>query len=129
MFDCLDFVYFPSRDVAGDLKHFTDEMGADVVFAIEAYGTAVAMIRLSADPPAVLLAGHLQGDQPVHVYRVSDLDQAIVELERRGAATGARFEIPPGPIVEILSPGPQRLAVYQLTRPETSERMAGRRDF
>ncbi|MDQ6805820.1 MAG: hypothetical protein M3065_12820 [Actinomycetota bacterium] len=129
MFDHLDFIYFPSRDVAGDLEHFAGDIGAEVVFAIEAFGTAVAMIRLSPDPPAVLLAGHLQGEQPVLVYRVADLEQAIVDLGRRGSAVGARFEIPPGPIAEILSPGPQRFALYQLTRPQTLQRMAGRRDF
>jgi hypothetical protein len=36
------------------------------------------------NPPALLLAGHLEGDQPVLVYRVADLELAIVELEERG---------------------------------------------
>jgi hypothetical protein len=47
VFDGLEFVYLPSRDVAADLKHFTDQVGAELVFAIEAFGTRVAIVRLS----------------------------------------------------------------------------------
>ena len=97
MFDRLDFVYLPSRDVAADLRHFSRRLEAEVVFAIEAFGTRVAMVRLASDPPPLLLAGHLEGDQPVLVYRVADLDQAIAELRDRGVELGTRFEIPHGP--------------------------------
>jgi hypothetical protein len=129
MFEALDFVYLPSRDVAADVMHFTHGLGAESVFAIEAFGTRVAMLRLDPDPPAILLAGHLEGDQPVLVHRVPDLDRAIAELEERGVQVGARFEIPHGPGVELVNPGPQRVALYQLTRPDVPTRLAGRRDF
>jgi len=129
MFDRLDFVYLPSRDVAGDLKHFTDGLGAEVVFAIEAFGTRVAMVRLAPDPPPLLLAGHLHGDQPILVYRVENLDRAIAQLRDRHVEIGVAFEIPHGRGVEVTNPGPQRLALYQRTRPEADERLAGRRDF
>ena len=129
MFDGLDFVYLPSRDVAADLKHFTDRVGAEVVFAIEAFGTRVAMVRLTPGPPALLLAGHLEGDEPILVHRVTDLALAVAELEDRGVEIGARFEIPHGPGAELVSPGPQRLALYELTRPDAPERLANRRDF
>jgi hypothetical protein len=129
VFAGLDFVYLPSRDVAGDVAHFTDGLGAELVFAIEAFGTRVAMVRASPAPPALLLAGHLEGDQPVLVHRVADLDRAVAELQGRGVGLGARFEIPHGPGVEVLGPGPQRLALYELTRPDAPERLAGRRDF
>lgn len=129
MFDRLDFVYLPSRDVAADIEHFTAGLGGELVFAIEAFETRVAMLRLSPDPPALLLAGHLEGDQPVLVHRVADLEATVAELEDRGVETGARFEIPHGPAAELVCPGPQRLALYQLTRPETAVRLVGRRDF
>jgi hypothetical protein len=129
VFDTLDFVYLPSRDVASDVLHFTDRLGAEVVFAIEAFGTRVAMIRLSAEPPALLLAGHLDGDQPVLVYRVGDLERALAELQDKEVALRARFEIPHGPAVELVNPGPQRLALYQLMRADAPERLRGRRDF
>ncbi|HEY2004912.1 MAG TPA: hypothetical protein VGG87_00615 [Solirubrobacteraceae bacterium] len=129
MFDRLDFVYLPSRDVAADVLHFAERLGAELVFAIEAFGTRVAMVRLEPDPPALLLAGHLEGDQPVLVYRVSDLEQAIAELGERGVEVGARFGIPHGPGAELRTPGPQRIALYQVTRPQAAQRLAGRRDF
>lgn len=129
MFDRLDFVYLPSRDVAADLKHFTRGLGAEVVFAIEAFGTRVAMVRLAPDPPPLLFAGHLHGDQPVLVYRVEDFDQAVAELRDRRVDLGVGFEIPHGRGVEITNPGPQRVALYERTRPEADERLAGRRDF
>jgi hypothetical protein len=129
MFDRLDFVYLPSRDVAADVTHFTRGLSAELVFAIEAFGTRVAMVRLEPDPPALLLAEHLEGDQPVLVYRVDDLDQAIAELHDRGVELALRFEIPHGPGAELTNPGPQRIALYELTRPGADERLAGRRDF
>jgi hypothetical protein len=129
MFDRLDFVYLPSRDVAADVRHFAERLGAELVFAIEAFGTRVAMVRLEPDPPALLLAGHLEGDRPVLVYRVSDLERAIAELGERGVEVAARFGIPHGPGAELTTPGPQRIALYQVTRPAASQRLAGRRDF
>ena len=129
MFGSLDFVYLPSRDVARDLVHFTESLGGALVFAIEAFGTRVAMVNLTQDPPAVLLAEHLEGDQPVLVYRVPDLEQTVSELRPRGVEVAARFGIPHGPGVELAIPGPQRIALYELTRPEAPDRLAGRRDF
>jgi hypothetical protein len=87
------------------------------------------MVRLDSDPPALLLAGHLEGDQPVLVYRVANLEQAITELRERDADLARRFEIPHGPGAELANPGPQRIAIYELTRPEADNRLAGRRDF
>jgi hypothetical protein len=129
MFDRLEFVYLPSRDVRSDVEHFTRGLGAELVFAIEAFGTRVAMIRLHPDPPAILLAGHLKGEQPILVYRVPVVDRAVTELEDRGMEIASRFDIPHGPAVEVVNPGPQRVALYQLTRPDTAERLNGRRDF
>lgn len=129
MFERLEFIYLPSRDVAADVIHYTQGLGGEVAFAIEAFGTRVAMVRLSADAPAVLLAGHLEGEQPVLVYRVADLERAIAELEERDVEIAARFEIPHGPGVELANPGPQRVALFELTRPERAGQLAGRRDF
>jgi len=129
VFEQLDFVYLPSRDVAADVDHFTIALGGELVFAIAAFETRVAMVRLTPDGPAALLAEHLAGDQPVLVHRVPDLDRAVAELEGRGVVIAARFEIPHGPAVEIACPGPQRIALYELTRPEKAARLAGRRDF
>jgi hypothetical protein len=129
VFERLDFLYMPSGDVAAEVAYFTGVLGAELVFAIEAMGTRVAMVRLAAGPPDVLLAGHLEGERPVLVYRVADLDRAMDELERRGWEREAPFGIPHGPCCAFTAPGGHRLAIYELTRPEVAEHFAGRRDF
>jgi hypothetical protein len=127
--ESLDFVYMPSADPAAELEYFEKTLGAEVVFAIEAFGTRVAMVKLTPDPPALLLAGHLHGERPVLVFRVASLDGAVAELEAAGGSAGPEFGIPHGPVREIELPGGHRLAIYELTRPETAEHLAGRRDF
>ena len=129
MFERLDFLYMPSADVAADVAYFTGVLGAELVFAIEAMGTRVAMLRLADGPPEVLLAGHLDGERPVLVYRVADLDAATAELRGRGWREAPRFGIPQGPIVSFTAPGGHRLAIYELTRPHAADHFAGRRDF
>ena len=129
MFEALDFVYLPSRDVAADVEHFTNALGAELVFAIERFETRVAMVRLGPNKQSLLLAQHLEGDRPILVHRVGDLDTAIAELTHRGVEIGARFEIPFGVGVELRNPGPQRIAIYERTRPERGESLTGRRDF
>lgn len=125
----LDFVYMPSADVAADMAYFTTVLGGRLVFAVEGMGTRVAMVEMTDDPPRLLLAGHLHGEQPVLVYRVADLDAAMRELEARGWQREPSFEIPHGPVSSFRTPGGHRIAIYQLLRPEVGEHFAGRRDF
>jgi hypothetical protein len=130
VFEHLDYVYMPSRDVAADITYFTEVLGGRLVFAIDGMGTRVAMVALTEDPPRILLAGHLDGERPVLVYRVDDLPTSMAELEARGWTPGHTLEIPQGPICSFTAPGGQRLAIYQLTRPGVEEAsFAGRRDF
>jgi hypothetical protein len=125
----LDFVYMPSRDVAADMAYFTDVLGGRLVFAVEGMGTRVAMVELTEAPPRVLLAGHMEGDQPVLVYRVDDLERAMEDLAARGWQRESTFEIPHGPVCPFRTTGGHRLAIYQLVRPEGGEHFEGRRDF
>ena len=129
MFEQLDYVYMPSRDVAADVGFFTEVLGGRLVFAIDGMGTRVAMIELTDGPPQLLLAGHLEGDRPVLVYRVADLDAAATDLESRGWTADHALEIPQGPVRSFSGPGGHRLAIYELTRPGVVETFAGRRDF
>jgi catechol 2,3-dioxygenase-like lactoylglutathione lyase family enzyme len=128
-FEGLDFLYLPSSDVARDVRFYTEALGGDVVFAIEAFGARVAQVRLTDDGPRLLLADHLDGEAPVLVHRVGDLDATLAELRGRGFEPEAEFGIPPGPCATIRTPGGQRLAIYELTRPEVDQRFTGRRDF
>jgi hypothetical protein len=127
--ESLDFLYMPSEDPAAELEYFEKMLGADVAFAIERFGTRVAMVRLTPEPPALLLAGHLEGARPVLVFRVASLPAAVEELEAAGGSAGPEFGIPHGPVREIELPGGHRVAIYELTRPEVAEGIEGRRDF
>ena len=129
MFEQLDYVYMPSRDVAADVGFFTEVLGGRLVFAIDGMGTRVAMIELTDGPPQLLLAGHLDGDRPVLVYRVADLEAAAEDLESRGWTAEHALEIPQGPVRSFAGPGGHRLAIYELTRPGVVETFTGRRDF
>jgi hypothetical protein len=130
MFEQLDYVYMPSSDVVADLAYFSDVLGGRILFAIDGMGTRVAMVELTEGPPRILLAGHLDGDRPVLVYRVPDLRAAMADLEGRGWVRGHSLEIPQGPVCSFTAPGGQRLAIYELTRPGVVEsNFVGRRDF
>jgi hypothetical protein len=129
MFERLDYVYMPSRDVAADLAYFAETLGGRVVFAIEEMATRVAMVELTDDPPRLLIAGHLEGERPILIYRVDDLEAAMRDLGARGWEAGRTLEIPQGPVCEFHAPGGQRLAIYELTRPGVEASFVGRRDF
>jgi len=128
-FESLDFVYTPSVDVARDMASFERVLGARIVFAIEDGATRVAALELSADGPLLLLTDHLTGDQPVLVYRVADLLETIAALEDRGWQRGRSLEIPHGPCMSFAMPAGERIALYQLTRPEVGAQFEGHRDF
>jgi hypothetical protein len=128
-FERLDYIYMPSRDVAADVAWFRDVLGGRVVFAIDGMGTRVAMIELTAEPPRLLLADHVDGDVPILVYRVASLADAVADLESRGWTRGTTLEIPQGPVSSFRGPGGHRLAVYELSRPGVEASFEGRFDF
>ena len=128
-FESLDFIYHPSRDPKRDLTYFIDVLGGRLRFAVEGMGARVAAIELAPPPPLLLLADHVQGDTPILVYRVKNLRQELSALSQRGWERVTTFEIPHGPICSFRAPGGQRIAVYQLTRPQAAATFEGRRDF
>jgi hypothetical protein len=129
VFGSLDYLYMPSRDVAADMAWFTDVLGGRLVFAIDGMGTRVAMIDLTDGPPRILLADHVDGDRPILVYRVADLEATRQDLRTRGWDEGHALEIPQGPVRSFTGPGGRRLAIYERTRPDVERSFEGRRDF
>ena len=127
--ETLDFLYTPSRDVPGDVRDLVDALGARVVFAIEDGGIQAALLELTDGPPRILLTSHVDGDRPIHVYRVDDYAATVSTLRERGWTPSRSLEIPQGPCASFRSPGGLRIAVYQLVRPNVLEHFAGRRDF
>jgi hypothetical protein len=129
VFEQLDFIYQPSRDVAADLAFYESSLAAEVVFAIERFETRVAMVQLAPDAPSVLLAEHLEGEAPILIFRVPDLAEAAAALAADGCALGGEFEMPYGVGVQVQMPGPNRLAIYEQTQGERGRSLKGRRDF
>jgi len=123
----LDYVYMPSADPDADARRWVETLGAEPVWKIRRFGTVVACLRVSDAGPAVILAGHLEGDVPILVYRVDDLAEAVASLRAAGLDVH-EFEIPPGPAARVDSPAGQPLALYELVRPGVVEGFAGRFD-
>ena len=128
MFRSLDFVYVPTEDVDEAARRWVDELGAELVWKVRGMGTVVAQLRVSDAGPAILLSGHLEGPQPILIYRVDDYGAAVAELRSAGAEDIHEVEIPHGPCAAFRAPGGQRLAVYELTRPQTNVFFTGRLD-
>jgi catechol 2,3-dioxygenase-like lactoylglutathione lyase family enzyme len=127
VFESLDFVYVPTKDVDAAARDYVEHLGATLVWKVRGMGTVVACLHVSGDGPHVLLSGHLEGDQPILVYRVADYAATVAHL--RGAGLDPHeLEIPHGPCATFRAPGGQRLAVYELTRPGAAEHFAGRID-
>jgi hypothetical protein len=125
----LDYLYVPSSDVAKDLAYFAEVLGGEVAFAVEGMGARVAMVRLSEGPPHILLTDHLAGIRSILIYRVDQLELALADLKARGWKKGQKLEIPMGPCCSFTTPGGQRIAIYELSRPEAANHFLGRRDF
>jgi hypothetical protein len=127
MFVSLDVVYTPSDDVDSAVDYYVHTLGAELRWKVRAMGTTVAAVRLSDAGPLVLLAEHLHGEEPILVYRVDDYAATTAALRASGVQLD-ELEIPHGPCAAFGANGGQRLAVYQLTRPEAAAHFDGRID-
>ena len=127
VFESLDFIYTPVDDVDAEARAWVDAFGGELVWRVRAFGAVVACVRVVDVGPLILLADHLDGDVPILVYRVGDFRSAVDHLRGRGLDVD-EFEIPHGPCATFRAAGAQRLAVYELTRPEAAHRFDGRFD-
>ena len=127
MFQSLDFVYVPAADVDVTAHRYVDQLGAELVWKVRGMGTVVACLRISDAGPQILLSGHLEGTDPILIYRVSDYGAAVSDLRAAGIDV-RELEIPHGPCASFEAEDGQRLAVYELTRPQAAEHFAGRID-
>ena len=125
----LDFLYVPSADVPVDATYWVNVLGATLVFAVEGMGARVAMLELGSAGPRILLTDHLEDQRTVLIYRVENLDRTEKELRSKGWKRGRSLEIPHGPCISFATPGGQRVAIYQLTRPQVVDHFVGRMDF
>jgi predicted enzyme related to lactoylglutathione lyase len=132
MFCSLDFLYVPAADIERAIDFYVQTLGGELIWKIRDGDTTVAHVRLTDDAagPALLLASHLEGQVPILIYRVQNLKAAMKELQGRGwQPEGRPFEIPHGPCITFRDPNGQRLALYELSRPEASAHFLGRVDL
>jgi hypothetical protein len=127
VFQSLDFVYVPARDVDAAANRYVEQLGAELVWKVRGMGTVVACLRTSDAGPLILLSGHLEGTDPILIYRVPDYAAAVSGLRAAGIDL-RELEIPHGPCASFQAEGGQRLAVYELTRPQVAEHFVGRID-
>lgn len=128
LFRSLDFVYVPTDDVDASARRYVEDLGAELVSKVRGLGTVVACLRVSDEGPAILLSGHLEGPDPILIYRVDDYAATIDALRAAGVTELHELEIPHGPCASFRAPGGQRLAVYELTRPQAAHHFDGRID-
>jgi hypothetical protein len=127
VFGSLDYIYVPAADVDDEVLRYVETIGAELVWKVRAMGTTVACLRVGEPGPAILLSGHLQGDNPILVYQVHDYAGTIARLRQRNI-TVHELEIPHGPCATFTMGTGQRYAVYQLVRPSAVHQFDGRID-
>ena len=128
MFLSLDYVYVPTDDVAATADRYVEALGARLVWRVRGMGTMVACLRVSDDGPAILLSGHLEGENPVLVYRVERYRESVAALRAAGIDPITELEIPHGPCASFRAPGGQRYAIYELVRPDAATHFDGHFD-
>src|SRR4051812_10655777 len=128
VFESLDYVYVPTADVDLAARRYQDELGAELVFKVRGMDMVVACVRVAKQGPAILLSGHLEGDVPILIYRVTDFDDAVARLRDVGIDHIHQLEIPHGPCASFHVADGQRVAIYELTRPEAAASFDGRID-
>ncbi len=128
MFESLDFLYVPTEDVDAVASRYVEDLGATLLWKVRGMETVVACLRTTESGPLILLSGHLEGTQPILVYRVADYADALARLRAAGVDELHELEIPHGPCASFRAPGGQRVAVYELTRPQAAAHFVGRID-
>jgi len=124
----LDFIYVPTSDVDTTARHYVEVLGAELRWKVRGMGTVVACLAVAGAGPAILLTEHLEGDVPVLIYRVADYSATVAGLRTAGVEQIHELEIPHGPCASFRAAGGQRMAVYELARPEAAGFFEGRVD-
>jgi hypothetical protein len=128
VYDSLDFVYVPTEDVDATAVRYVEDLDAELVWKVRGMATVVACVRITETGPQILLSGHLEGEMPILIYRVADYESTVAALRTAGVEDVRELEIPHGPCASFRAPGGQRLAVYELTRPQVADHFVGRID-
>lgn len=128
MFESLDFVYLPAPDIESSVDYYKNILGGKLSWKIHAYGVWVACIVLSEEEPYILLANHLEKNDIVLIYNVSNLEKTVFQLRSKGWEEEKRLDIPPGPCCTFRDPANNHIAIYEKLRPNIMKEFEGRID-
>jgi predicted enzyme related to lactoylglutathione lyase len=117
----LVYLYMGSGDVGRDVDFYQGQLGGELVWRFESFGTEVAAIRLGTGP-LVLLAGHREAPSVLQIWEVDDLDGAVAELREAGwAGPETRVDVPDGPCLVLRDPSGNELGLLERVRPAVLE--------
>jgi len=117
----LAYLYVGTAAFERDVAYYRDVLGAEVVWAFNAYGAKVAALRV-CDGPLLLLADHRPAPSCMPVLAVENLEVTVGELKQRGwKSEGESFGIPNGPCYRFTDPSGNPLALFQDLRPDAME--------
>ncbi len=125
MFQSLDYLYVPAKDIELSIAYYTEQLGGKLLWKVRAFETWVAAIELADRSPQVLLAAHLAGTAPLPIYRVEQIDETVRCLKERGWQSDRVVELPNGPCHLFQDPTGVHLAIYENRRPDTDRKFEG----
>jgi hypothetical protein len=128
VFLSLDFLYTPTADIDAAIAQHIDAFSAELEWKVRAMGTVVACLRVAEAGPRLLLTEHLEGTEPVLVYRVASYDDTLARVRAAGIIDIRELGIPHGPCASFHTGNGQHLAVYELTNPGALTHFDGRFD-
>lgn len=118
----LEYLYIGTADFDRDCAYYAKVLGAERVWAFNAFGARVAAFRV-CEGPLFLLADHRPVPSSMPVLSVADLDATIAALKAMGwQSEGEAFEIPNGPCYRFADPSGNPYALFQNNRPEAMDR-------
>ena len=111
-----------SKDVGRDVDFYVGQLGGELVWRFESFGTEVAAVRLGTGP-LVLLAGHRDAPSVLQIWEVDDLDEAVTELKEAGwAGPETRVEVPEGPCLVLHDATGNEIGFLERVRPGVLEK-------
>lgn len=100
----LAYLYIGTADFDRDCAYYANVLGAERVWAFNAFGAKVAAFRV-CEGPLLLPADHRPVPSCMPVLAVPDLNASIAALKARGRQSeGEAFEIPNGPCYRFADP-------------------------
>ncbi len=113
----LIYMYVGSANIERDLELYRDQLGGEVLWRREAFGTEVAAVKLG-EGPLLLLADHQPTPGVILIWSVENLEGAVTALRKAGwSGAGRRVEVPDGPCLVLADASGNRIGLLQQTRP------------